>query len=692
MNKDNLPINLPSPSSEQLAIINTLKEKNVIVDSVAGSGKTTTNLHIAKSFTNNKILLLTYNKKLKLETRDKVLQSGIKNLEVHSYHSFCVKYYKHDCYTDSGIIFITKNDSKLLKLFSYDLIILDEAQDINPLFYKLICKIIKDNQNKNIRLCILGDRYQSIYDFNNSDERFIKLADTCFNFTNQEWQSLNLSTSFRVTDSIALFINNCLLKSKRLVANKKGTPVRYIICDTFGNKMGTSLRVVDEIKYYIKQGYRYDEIFILAPSVKSEKSPIRQLANILSNNGVNIFVPNSDEENIDEEILKGKLVFSTYHQSKGLERKVVIVYNFDNSYFKFYKKNKNPNYCPNEIYVACTRASQKLTVLHHYQNDYLPFIDKFNLHKYCYVESKKLYIQEHKENKKDISVTDLVKHLPIDITMNALSFIDVIEIHNKDSIINIPIKTKQGELYESVSEITGIAIPAYFQLINTNKMTVLEHANDIDNDTSDDDEYVFVNDDDNYNNKNKQKFKLNDININKLTIDQLLYISNLWNSQKSGYIYKVNQIQYYNWLSVENLNKAVSRLSKYISKNAIYEKYMVVSDGAELCNRKLTGYIDCIDNKTIWEFKCVAKLDNDHILQLAIYMYQFYKNYPSDITKEYQFYLFNILDNNIIEIKSDINRLTQMVQLLITHKFYTPNKLSDEDFIKQINNIKKSIS
>ena len=64
---------LPNISDEQLSVIEGLSQNNnIIVDSVAGSGKTTCNLHIAKSFPLLNILLLTYNAKLKLETREKV--------------------------------------------------------------------------------------------------------------------------------------------------------------------------------------------------------------------------------------------------------------------------------------------------------------------------------------------------------------------------------------------------------------------------------------------------------------------------------------------------------------------------------------------------------------------------------------------------------------------------------------------
>ena len=52
---------LPEISSEQNNIIEQLSlNNNVVVDSVAGSGKTTSNLHIALHFNHKNILLLTY--------------------------------------------------------------------------------------------------------------------------------------------------------------------------------------------------------------------------------------------------------------------------------------------------------------------------------------------------------------------------------------------------------------------------------------------------------------------------------------------------------------------------------------------------------------------------------------------------------------------------------------------------------
>ena len=76
----------------------------------------------------------------------------------------------------------------------------------------------------------------------------------------------------------------------------------------------------DELLYYIIQlyhksaGIKYEDMFVLAPSCRNEKSPVRKLANKLSDEGINIYVPHSDNEVFDEDLIKGKLVFSTFHQ------------------------------------------------------------------------------------------------------------------------------------------------------------------------------------------------------------------------------------------------------------------------------------------------------------------------------------------------------------------------------------------
>ena len=67
-----------TPSSEQENIVNDLGQgKCVVVDAVAGSGKTSTSLFASKRLDGRKFLLLTYNRKLCDETRDKIKTQNI---------------------------------------------------------------------------------------------------------------------------------------------------------------------------------------------------------------------------------------------------------------------------------------------------------------------------------------------------------------------------------------------------------------------------------------------------------------------------------------------------------------------------------------------------------------------------------------------------------------------------------------
>jgi len=624
---------LPEISIEQNNIIQQLLlNNNVVVDSVAGSGKTTCNLHIANHFNNMNILLLTYNSKLKLETREKAKKLGICNIEVHSYHSFCVKYYDNQCFTDTIINKIIKNRKKPLKHFSFDLIVPDEAQDITSLYYELICKIYKDNKNINAKICIFGDKKQSIFDFNKADQRFIEYATELFNFNSYNWIRCNLPVSFRITYEMSLFINKCLLKEERIISNKiTNNKPRYIMCDCFGDKLGTSSRTFEEVKYYFDLGYKPNDIFILAPSIKSVKSPVRQLENKIKREmpNVMVYVPTNDDEKLDEELLEGKIIFSTFHQTKGLERKVVIIFNFDNSYFEFYKKDANPCICSNELYVATTRGIEHLTLFHHYNNEYLHFIDKTNIQLYCHFEDTKMFIKPKNQLFENIktSITDIIKFLPQNIIDECFNQLEITQISkyiiNK---INIPLKISNDETTECVSEITGIAIPSMFELKLKNKMSIFELL------IKTDFEKNVINNGNNgcliqLNNTPKQKkHNINNINIKNLTPEELLYLSNCWNTLKNGYLFKIYQITKYDWLQEKKLDECINRLTELnISINSLFEYRLDTENEVELLNRKLIGFIDCVDkeNNIVYEFKCVQKIEKEHYLQLALYMYMY---------------------------------------------------------------------
>ena len=661
---------LQNPSQEQIQIINNIETSNIIVDAVAGSGKTTTNLHIAKKYRNKSILLLTYNKDLKLDSRKKADLLNLTNLEAHSFHSFCVKYYYKKAYDDNGIIKIVKKNLVPLDSFSYDIIVVDEVQDLNQLYYKLIKKIISDN-SKEANICILGDQYQCINKWNDSDWRYLKFADVLFTSKSSKWLKLNLSTTFRLTQQQSCLINKCLLFSDRMVSKTEGPRPNYIIMDSF-NPEPLFNRIMD----YLEIGYSYEDFFILAPSVKSGAKtdpPIRQLANKLSNSGVPIFVPNTDAEELDKRELVGKIVFSSFHQVKGRERKIVIVFNFDESYFKYYAKNKNPYKCPNELYVACTRSSEHLVLVHHYQNNYLPFLNIGDLSNYCkLIINDMLSISKRKDKTSfKTSVTDLTKHLPSQVMKNCLEFFSKEKIQDEEAFINIPRKIKGKYGIESVSEITGIAIPTYFEYIEKKNISILDKLMGKSDKVSG---YDFIEDSED----EEEDGELINLSKSGIAPNTLLYIANRWNAFKTGYIFKLNQIGDYNWLSKENLNLSINRLKQQISVEGVYEVKIHIERYKELLNRELVGYIDCIDNTNVWEIKCVKVLRSEHFLQLAIYMYICMKI----TSKDFDYLLFNVLTNEIYRIEGSQDSLEKMMEYLIKYKYYNDKESTDKEFLE----------
>lgn len=655
--------NLPSISKEQYEIVQYLQKtssSHVHVQAVAGCGKTTTNLYVAALNPNDHILLLTYNSSLKIDTNKKIKSLNIKNIEVHTYHSFGYSYYKN-CINDIALFEIVDSGLVPKKKYKFTIVIFDEMQDITILYLQFAKKILEDNLCKNPRLCLLGDIHQTIYQYNGSDERFFKYFPHTFDCrAKYDWKHCILNTTFRCTDQIAKFLNEVMLNDeKRIVTNKKGEPIRYIQCDIF------SMRVFDEINYYLGLGYKYDDIFILAPSVKSKSSPVIKLANMCSENNIPIYVSSSDDDKPNEKVLSNKITFLTFHQSKGLERKVIIIMGFDSSYFLFFKRQVNLSKCvtcPNELYVAVTRVLERLTCIHDIHFDYLPFLNVGKLldSNFVSVERKDLKIKNFEFIEKDasnglnqsISVSNVLKHVSFQKIIYTYKKCKVKEICPIGEIIEIPTTCLQkNEFYENVSDISALAIISFFQLRKIGKILVRPFLN------------------------------------RPVSIGEMCQICTEVICSSTKFYYKLYQIENYNWITEEQLEMCMYRLNTLnISCNAIFEKEIASS-----CNR-IHGRIDCWDTivdtcviHRIYEFKCVSTIDFIHILQLALYAYIILKNANQENKYEkYEFYLFNVLDGNLIRIENTLNELEEILMCLLMDRNHFVSTYFTDSHIHEI--------
>jgi superfamily I DNA/RNA helicase len=235
------------------------------------------------------------------------------------------------------------------------IIVLDETQDMTPLYYAFIKKSIVD-MNPSAQLLVLGDTLQCIYDFpqKGADRRFLTLADQVFVSPNT-WVRHGLHTSYRITKPMAWYVNERMLGYPRMRSVKPSPfPVRYVTGDPFHSVPNY---LCDEIRMMLVTGVvKPDDIFVLAPSIRgtNESNPIKILENLLVKAAVPCYAPMSDDEAIKDDVVKGKVVFSSFHQSKGLERKVVIVGSFSTAYY-FVARDAPREYCPNVLYGVRTR-------------------------------------------------------------------------------------------------------------------------------------------------------------------------------------------------------------------------------------------------------------------------------------------------------------------------------------------------
>lgn len=667
---------LPKPSKEQKKICTTVqKGHNVAIDSVFGSGKTTSILHICQQSVGKKVLVLTYNSKLKLETRAKVQRLGLTNVSVHSYHAFGVRYYRSDCLTDYEIKQLVLHDTKPKNNIQFDMVILDEQQDMTPLYYQFAQKIMADRVGTNPpQIVVFGDTYQNIYAFMGADARFLTWAPKIFTDPQRTWKNRKITTSFRTTYPIAHFINTHLLGYQRVVAQKDGGPVRYLICDSFGTTP------FQEIKGYLAHGYKPEDIYILAPSLRISKnlSPVRRLENRLVKHGIPCFVPTNDAEDVNEAVTQGKVVFSTFHQVKGSERPVVLVFNIDDSYYDYYAKQESRHRCPNTVYVALSRSIERLSLVHHYENSYFPTLKRHALANDPRIEvvtTKKLTSKYKGSSEGDRAIKtpidNLLRHLDISTIQTALEFLSY-KIYRDDQP-DLGIKSvveMSGGKSEAVSDITSIAIPASYEISSTGKSSLLRWIHEESGKLSPD-----------------HHQKVGDLGAHlirnkSLSVPDLLYLSNLYLSVLTGWTSKLQQITEYNWLDESQLTQATDRLVKLTSTNSVADQAtspnFTVEASREILGRKLLGRVDLIDNNTWYELKYTHSLESEHLLRLALVAWC--NNARPGATK---LVVYNIRTGERAEIQVT-EKLGDLVYYLVDHKYKTVKTLTDDEFVEKI--------
>ena len=171
---------------------------------------------------------------------------------------------------------------------------------------------------------------QGLYEFKGADIRFLTLAPQvwagCPHLRSPMFHSCTLRTSYRITRPMASFVNRVMLgcddpEQARLRACRDGPVVVYLR----QSQSRMELIVVHLIRRILEGGDLPSDIFVLGGSVKSANSNIRKIENALVSRGIPCHVPMLEAEKIDDRVINGKVVFSTFHSVKGRQRKYVFI-------------------------------------------------------------------------------------------------------------------------------------------------------------------------------------------------------------------------------------------------------------------------------------------------------------------------------------------------------------------------------
>ena len=438
---------LPPPSPEQREAIRSFASSNLIVNSVAGSGKTTLILHLVRTYPEWNFLVLTYNRKLMDETKTKAAALGLPNVEVRTYHSFAQRYLgkgRNDAELDSAL-------SSRLPALGFDVLVVDEVQDMKDLFFRLV-GAIWDACSRSPCLVFLGDENQCVYAFAGADPRFLTAAHLLLPF--EPFSRVFLTTSYRLTAETAEFVNG-LVGERRIRSDRHGPKPLYLIDNPFCCRATEAL-----VREYVSE-YSPGEVFVLAPTVRKSaccKRLVDRLSGESPQGHVNVYVPDDDEQPSEKD-MEGKLAFLTYHKAKGLERKAVVVVGFDEGLAR-YAAGEPPAACPLTTYVAVTRASVQLAVVQGERESPYSFLPS-PLEMFCSVSGRaRVPAEKDPEKPRCYGVCDLLRNKSHETYKAAMGLIEVRSLRPPGDRLSLCSEAcARDGLKEKVQEITGVAIP-----------------------------------------------------------------------------------------------------------------------------------------------------------------------------------------------------------------------------------------
>ena len=310
-------------TNEQTGLLDYITEqKNATIQGVAGTGKTLIAKEAARRFglEGDQVLFLCFNRFL---YADLLHRYPYQNVTYYNIHTF-ISHYRPGSDTSTAEL----RAAELLKIdwdeLEFDDVIIDEAQDFDNreiLYFKDLVEL-------------RGGHFFVFYDKN----QLLTTREVPAWIRESECKLL-LTKNCRNTKEIALTANNVIdveLNQKTMMISGEQTSISFVRGESLPI-LGRLLKILTGDRY----DYEYRDIVIL--SLKKESDSIMKNVNRIA--GIPILRERSDSA----------VFFTTSKKFKGLESRVIIIVDIDETCFSDEEKKRN-------FYVACSRATQKLSL------------------------------------------------------------------------------------------------------------------------------------------------------------------------------------------------------------------------------------------------------------------------------------------------------------------------------------------
>lgn len=555
-------------SSEQEFFIDTvLRGHNVLVEACIGSGKTTAIQSLCNMLPYTKsVLYLTYNKLLKLDAKEKIKNS---NVTVTNYHGFVYPYLKNANINSGFSDSIKKFIDNKLKIKHFDVLIIDEYQDIENDFAELL-EYIKST-NTNIQIVMVGDMSQKIYDKTSLNvEQWVKTF-------LDDYKIIEFTQCFRLQPKLAKTLGS--IWEKKIEGVNHNCVVEYM-----------SIREV--IDYLSKQSP--GDVLCLG----KREGNVSVTLNTLEKFYPKVYNKNTVYASIKDGDSNSKLtlgnniaIFTTFDGCKGMERPICVVFDWDISYWnaRSQQENTNISILKNIFCVAASRGKDKI----------------------IFVKSRTELLKEEDFSKfiqvnrlKKTNISEMFEFKYVEEVQKCYDMLEIETIETNRSDINIKSNDGLIDLSPCIGTYQEVMYFNKYNIDDTLKHLYIQKYEKIYKSSV----------------KDIQRAVVNEMSeATKLTLGEKILVAISLETYQNRYIDQV----VYPFVKEDKKLQLFERLSTQFTQDEIVQKECTFY----IKDIQVNGRCDVIKDNNIWELKFVSELSIEHYLQLAMYLIGFNKEY-----------------------------------------------------------------